>query len=58
VASSFSSKPYWFDRDNLERLSGGRFCRGCPRAGDCPFAGDRAVLYRRLFPHLPPEAPR
>jgi deoxyribodipyrimidine photo-lyase len=58
VASSFSSKPYWFDRDNLERLSGGRFCRGCPRAGDCPFAGDRAVLYRRLFPQLPPEAPR
>jgi len=58
VASSFSSKPYWFDRENLERLSGGRFCRSCARANDCPFAGDRARLAQRLFPQLPPEVPR
>jgi deoxyribodipyrimidine photo-lyase len=58
LASSFSGKPYIFNRDNLERFSGGVFCRACPRAGrDCPFEADYEQLQRRLFPaagsHLP-----
>ena len=51
VASSFSSKPYLFNRDNLERYSGGRYCRACPRAGrDCPFEASYEQLQGRLFP--------
>jgi deoxyribodipyrimidine photo-lyase len=51
VASSFSSKPYFFNRDNLERYSSGRYCRTCPRAGrDCPFEASYEQLQGRLFP--------
>ena len=38
VASSFSHKPYIFNRSNLERYSGGRFCSACKlRDQGCPF---------------------
>ncbi len=51
VASSFSSKPYLFNRTNLERYSSGRYCRTCPRAGrDCPFEASYEQLQGRLFP--------
>jgi deoxyribodipyrimidine photo-lyase len=51
VASSFSSQPYVFNRDNLERYSGGVFCSGCPLAGDgCPFEASYEELQERLFP--------
>ncbi len=57
VASSFSHKPYVFNRANLERFSGGRFCAGCPAAarggadqpGGCPFEASYEVLQARLF---------
>lgn len=57
VASSFSHKPYLFNRTNLERFSGGRYCDGCPkargggasRAGGCPFEASYDVLQERLF---------
>lgn len=51
VASSFSSKPYLFNRDNLERFSGGRYCRACAAAtdGTCPFAASYEQLQARLF---------
>ncbi|WP_396122568.1 FAD-binding domain-containing protein [Cyanobium sp. CH-040] len=50
LASSFSSKPYIFNRANLERFSGGRFCAGCHLAGDgCPFEASYEVLQARLF---------
>ncbi|MFO7627929.1 MAG: FAD-binding domain-containing protein [Prochlorococcaceae cyanobacterium] len=35
VASSFSSKPYIFNRANLERFGAGRYCAGCPAAAAC-----------------------
>ncbi len=63
VASSFSSKPYIFNRDNLERFSGGRYCRVCPRAGrDCPFEASYEQLQAHLFPQagdegMPPGGP-
>jgi len=57
VASSFSHKPYFFNRANLERFSGGRYCATCPRAdrggagaaGGCPFEASYEELEQRLF---------
>ena len=54
VASSFSHKPYIFNRANLERFSGGRYCGDCPRAGrggaaGCPFEASYEDLQTRLF---------
>jgi deoxyribodipyrimidine photo-lyase len=57
VASTFSAKPYFFNRENLERYSEGVFCAHCPlnRAG-CPFAGSYERIEARLFPNRAPEA--
>jgi deoxyribodipyrimidine photo-lyase len=63
VASSFGSKPYIFNRENLERFSGGRYCRNCPRAnrggarrpGGCPFEASYEELQQRLFRPTGPE---
>jgi deoxyribodipyrimidine photo-lyase len=49
VASTFSHKPYIFNRDNLERFSDGRYCRDCPARRHCPFDGDYEDLEQRLF---------
>ncbi|EAQ70036.1 probable deoxyribodipyrimidine photolyase [Synechococcus sp. RS9917] len=49
VASSFSHKPYFFNRDNLERYSNGRFCRDCASAAQCPFDGSYEQLEQQLF---------
>ena len=49
VASCFSHKPYFFNRDNLERYSNGRFCRQCSSAQHCPFEGSYAELENQLF---------
>jgi deoxyribodipyrimidine photo-lyase len=48
VASSFSHKPYLFNRSNLERFSSGRFCAACPLAdrrgaGGCWWPGLRVA---------------
>lgn len=52
VASTFSAKPYIFNRENLERNTAGRYCASCPRRADCPFDAPYEVLARRLFPNL------
>ena len=49
VASSFSHKPYFFNRDNLERFSQSRYCNDCHRSDDCPFAGSYEQLETQLF---------
>ena len=49
VASTFSHKPYFFNRDNLERYSNGRFCKTCPSADHCPFEGSYDHLENKLF---------
>ncbi len=49
VASAFSHKPYLFNRENLEKYTGGRFCRECSRRDSCPFDGDYEALSQRLF---------
>jgi deoxyribodipyrimidine photo-lyase len=52
VASTFSAKPYTFNRENLERYTEGRYCGACPRRNDCPFDKDYATLSEELFPKL------
>ena len=49
VASTFSHKPYFFNRDNLERYSDGRFCRNCSSASRCPFEASYEQLEQQLF---------
>jgi deoxyribodipyrimidine photo-lyase len=53
VASTFSHKPYFFNRENLERYTDARYCSGCAAREACPFDGSYAALERRLFPNLP-----
>lgn len=54
VASSFSSKPYIFNRANLERFGGDHHCRDCALAGaGCPFEASYEELQQRLFAPAP-----
>ncbi len=53
VASTFSHKPYFFNRENLERYTNGVYCRECPlRNGGCPFQNTYEDLEQTLFPRL------
>jgi deoxyribodipyrimidine photo-lyase len=52
VASTFSAKPYIFNRENLERKTAGRFCATCARRDACPFDARYEALARELFPRL------
>lgn len=49
VASTFSHRPYLFNRENLERYSGGVVCQSCPVRGRCDFEGSYSELETRLF---------
>lgn len=55
VASTFSHKPYFFNKENLARYTNQRFCRTCPLARACPFDAPYETLEQRLFPHKPTE---
>jgi deoxyribodipyrimidine photo-lyase len=50
VASTFSHKPYFFNRENSERYTKGVYCRQCPLYGSCDFEGSYEELEERLFP--------
>ncbi|WGV28890.1 FAD-binding domain-containing protein [Halotia branconii] len=50
VASTFSHKPYFFNRENLERYTKGVYCQKCPLYGHCDFEGSYEELSQRLFP--------
>jgi deoxyribodipyrimidine photo-lyase len=54
VASTFSHKPYFYNRENVERFSGGKYCRHCPLYGNCDFEGSYPALEQKLFPHKVP----
>ncbi len=56
VASTFSHKPYFFNRGNVEKYSrdpatGSTYCTDCPAAKSrtCPFDATYETLGRRLF---------
>lgn len=48
VASTFSSKPYFFNKESLNRFTGGRYCESC--TVNCPFDASLPVLKAKLFP--------
>lgn len=50
VASTFSHKPYFFNRENLEKYTKGVYCQQCPLYGNCDFEGSYEQLEQRLFP--------
>ena len=50
VASTFSHKPYFFNRENLERYSNRVYCQKCPLYGSCDFEGSYEQLEEKLFP--------
>tara|TARA_B100001778_G_C17974673_1_gene356386 strand:- start:148 stop:504 length:357 start_codon:yes stop_codon:yes gene_type:complete len=54
IASTFSHKPYFFNRDNLERYSGGHFCKSCSSADQCPFDASYEQLETTLFAQRSP----
>ena len=49
VASCFSHKPYFFNRQNLERYSNGRYCQECSSNESCPFDLSYEQLEQQLF---------
>lgn len=58
IASTFSAKPYVFNRENLEHNTKGIYCQTCPLARrGCPFDAPTPVLESRLFPNRAPEMP-
>jgi deoxyribodipyrimidine photo-lyase len=50
VASTFSHKPYFFNRENLERYTEKVYCQKCPLYGECDFEGSYEALEAKLFP--------
>jgi deoxyribodipyrimidine photo-lyase len=50
VASTFSHKPYFFNRANLERYSHDQYCPTCACQHRCPFQGSYEDLAAQLFP--------
>ncbi len=51
VASTFASKPYFFNRENLARYTENVYCERCPLArGRCPFEGSYEDVAERIFP--------
>ncbi len=47
VTSTFSSKPYFFNKENLSRYTGEKYCVSCKV--ECPFDASYEVLNERLF---------
>lgn len=47
VASTFSHKPYFFNKENLVRFAGDAHCKRCQ--ADCPFDDSYEALQQRLF---------
>ncbi|MBK8135406.1 MAG: deoxyribodipyrimidine photo-lyase [Anaerolineae bacterium] len=58
VASTFSAKPYVFNRENVEKFSEGEWCKTCPFYGRCDFEGSYERLERKLFPDVEPTRER
>lgn len=58
IASTFSGKPYVFNRENVEKFSEGEWCKTCPFYGRCDFEGSYERLERKLFPDLEPMSSR
>ena len=53
VASLFSSKPYYFNKENLARYTGEKYCANCKIS--CPFDDSYEALNDRLFAGQTPQ---
>ena len=53
VTSTFSAKPYYFNKENLSRFTGEKYCIGCN--AKCPFDTDYETLKERLFNDAPAQ---
>jgi deoxyribodipyrimidine photo-lyase len=47
VEGTFASKPYFMNKENIAKFSGGRWCDSC--RVKCPFDADYPTLQHRLF---------
>jgi len=54
VAGTFSSKPYLFNRENLETFTDGVHCQPCGLRGFCSVEGSYEELAARCFSACPP----
>ncbi len=52
VASTFSHKPYIFNRANLEKYAGSAYCQSCSLRAGCPLDDSYEALTERLFPRM------
>ncbi len=52
VASLFSSKPYYFNKENLARHTGEKYCSTC--TVNCPFDASHEALNEKLFANAKP----
>ena len=54
IASTFSNKPYYFNKENLSRYTGEKYCANCQVI--CPFNDSYEALNTKLFDEIsPPE---
>ena len=53
IASLFSSKPYYFNKENLSRFTGEKYCLNCKVK--CPFDASYEQLQTQLFSSATPE---
>ena len=53
VASLFSSKPYYFNKENLSRFTGEKYCLNCKV--NCPFDASYEQLKDQLFSAASPQ---
>ena len=56
IASLFSSKPYFFNKENVARYTGEKYCTNCKV--NCPFDASYEELSDKLFADLPPTPAR
>ena len=54
VASLFSSKPYFFNKESLARHTGEKYCATC--TANCPFDASHEELSLRLFANTAPAS--
>ena len=54
IASRFSSKPYYFNKETLARHTGEKYCATCKI--NCPFDASMEILQLKLFPESTPTS--
>jgi deoxyribodipyrimidine photo-lyase len=53
IASLFSSRPYFFNKENLARYTGEKYCANCKI--NCPFDASLEILNEKLFVRATPS---